>query len=1099
MEDVLERRVRDLLGDAESEAERGAWDRVQALARAALSLDPDNDEAKRLLQATERSAEPAGEWRQLTVMFCDLVGSTPMSERLSGEAYREVLLRYQQTCDDVIARHGGRIAKFQGDGILAYFGHPTVHEDDAHRGVRAGLELTSAITPLAAEMRKTYDAEVAIRVAVHTGLVVLSDMGTPRSPEPAAIVGEAPNLAARLQDHARPNTLVISGSTNELVRGFFVVEPQGAVELRGLSRPVEVFRVVEEGSADTRMDAATRVAPFVGRVAELEELDAQWRSAADGGFSAVVVTGEPGIGKSRLADVIRRRISEHGGATLAATCSSSRTSSHLWAARRLVEYAVAVSARSDPDDALRRVQRALATDGLDADLPLFAALLGLPETASCPTPELAPAVLRERTLDAVVRWITVASARAPRLVVVDDLQWADPSTVELLRRVIAARPPGLFLLMTARSGTPLPWPDTSQTTITLGPLARSELRLLAAGLTEQAALRDDRLEEAVTRSDGVPLYFEELVIVAGQAAQPVWPASLPWQHDLPPSLIGPLLARVEAPGVDLRLIQLMAVIGQEVPAELLNRVAGLDIAELDQRLAALEAAGLIEAVVSADVGDGGGPSYRFHHRLLWELVYDMQLLPARVARHGKVADALIAEAGSLEAADGAVAGRHLEQAIRTPEAIRAYVSGARRALSDAAEAELEELLGHGLELLESVTEDETRLALELAVRQLRGLAATTKGGYLAPEAIAEHERCLEICQVLPRRPEHLPAALNVWVYYLLKGDLDAADGVLDAQLERMGEAWPGIRVEPGCRCLVSFFRGDVQRALGEVEQYVSSPHRLMQSDDEAIIIPDWPQPADPVSMALAHGAVAALVVGDWEIAEQWLTRAEARTAVYPFPYRAFGSANIAVVRSLMHRLLGDFEGASASAQDAVDIGDRHGFPFWTLAGNLATALTDARCAVPGAQDRVEALVQVWRFTGVDVWTPYFAMEHGMTLLLGGDTAAALAAFEQGVEVGERTGSLLFAAETARLIGETRLQMGDASGLASLEVAAKTAAAQGTRLFELRARTAIQHHDPSPAHAVELQAVVDAMAGGGRTDGLLAPTADLEAARAALAT
>ena len=1099
MEDVLERRVRDLLGDAQAEADRGAWPRVQALAQAALLLDPDNADAKRLLQATERNADPTGEWRQLTVMFCDLVGSTPLSERLSGEAYREVILRYQQTCDDVIARHGGRIAKFQGDGILAYFGHPTVHEDDAHRGVRAGLEMTAAIGPVAEELRAAYGADIAIRVAVHTGMVVLSDMGTARSPEPAAIVGEAPNLAARLQDHARPNTLVISGSTHELVRGFFVVEPQGSVELRGLSRPVDIFHVVEEGSADTRMDAASRVAPFVGRTAELEELDAQWRTALEGGFSAVVVTGEPGIGKSRLASVMRKRVSEHGAATLAASCSSAHTASHLWAARRLVEYACAISPRSDPEDALRRVQRSLSTDGQEESLPLFASLLGLPPQPWSPAPELGAAALRERTLEAVVRWITLASARSARLVVVDDLQWSDPSTLELLHRVIAAKPPGLFLLMTARTGAKLPWPSTAQHTISLGPLSRPELRLIAAGLPEQSTLDDDRIEEAVDRSDGVPLYFEELVVVAGRDVDAVRPIALPWQHDLPPSLIGPLLSRVEAPGVDMRLIQLMAVIGQDVPADLLNRVAGVDIAELDQRLAALEEAGLIEAVASPDLDEDSPPVYRFHHRLLWELVYDMQLLPARVTRHSKVADALIADAGSVDRADSAVVARHLEQAIRTPEAVRAYAVAARKALADAADQEVTEMLRHGLALLESINDEDSRLSLELALRQLRGLAATTRSGYLAPDAVADHERCLEICQRLPRRPEHLPAVLNVWVYYLLKGDLDAADGVLDAQIDDMAEAWPGVNVEPGCRCLISLFRGDLRRNASETEAYLASRHPLMQDAPVPVVMEDWPQPADPVSMALAHAAVGALIAGNWSDAERQLARADARTSMYPFPYKAFGTANIAVLRSLVYRLLGDLDRAAASADDVIAVGERHEFPFWTLCGNLAQVLTDARRGVSDALDRVAALVQVWRFTGVDVWTPYFFMEHGAGLLASGDPAAALAALEQSAEVGEQTGALLFAAETARLTGEARLQLGDRSGVANLAAAAKIAAEQGARLFELRARTALHVHEPTPETAVALADVLRQVEGGGPLDSAFAPVADLTAARSALST
>ena len=1098
MDDLLDRRVRDLLADAEAEAERKAWDRARALANAVLVLDPDNSRARQLVESTDGGEGAEGEWRQLTVMFCDMVGSTGLSEQLSGEAYRDVILRYQEVCDDVIARHGGRIAKFQGDGILAYFGHPVVHEDDAHRGVRAGLDIPTAFVPVAHALHDAYGVEVAVRVAVHTGMVVLSDMGTARSPEPAAIVGEAPNLAARLQDHARPNSMVISGSTYELVRGYFVVERRGPVQLRGLSRPVEVFEVVGEGLADSRMDASRELSPFVGRATELDQLEGLWREADDGRSAVALVVGDPGIGKTRLVEVIRRRIADRGAATLAAWCSPQRASSQLWAARRLVEFACAVSSRSNPDDALRRVERSLAVDGQEESLPLFAALLGLPAPSWRPAPELAPAALREATLDALVRWITRAAAREPRLVVVDDLQWCDPSTLELLHRVIAARPPGLFLVMTSRVGVHLPWMPESVTTIPLGPLSSDDLHRVAAGVPGGHDVPNERLEDLIARSDGVPLYFEELLVVAGRNVSPAArPMTLSWKHELPPSLIGPLLARVEATGVDSRLIQTMAVIGHEVPSDLLSAVMGMEPNALQAALGELEGAGLIEQVPASDEADGAPPTYRFHHRLLWELVYDMQLLPARVSRHGRVADALIARAGGLEAADGAVLGPHLEQAVRTPEAVRAYTAAARRGLGEGAEAEAAQMLHHGLDLLDSLADADDRLALELPLRQLRGLAATTREGYLSAEAVAEHERCLEICRTLPSRAEYLPAALGVWIYYLLKGELDRADSVLDAQASRMGEAWPGIDVEAGCRQLISFFRGDLPRMFGEARAYIGSPHPLMDDAAGPTIVEDWPNPTDPVSVALSFLGVASYVVGRWDDAEAHFARADARTAEWPFPYGAFTRANTAAMRTVMHRQANDREGARAAAREMVELGERHGFTFWTLTGNLTLALDAAQRCEEGGQDRAEALLSVTRFTGADVWTPAYLYELARAHGARGDHEAAIRTLEESAQLADRTGSQIYASETARLLGESRLALGDRSGLAEIQAAAKIAQEQGTRLFELRARTALRRHDPSMEDGTELAAVLAEVERGGALDSPLAPRADIDAARAAL--
>lgn len=1089
MDDVLDRRVQELLADAQAEAEKRSWARARALANAVLVLDPDNTQARRLVDGTER--EPEGEWRQLTVMFCDMVGSTSLSERLSGEAYRDVLLRYQAVCDDVIARHGGRIAKFQGDGILAYFGHPVVHEDDAHRGVRAGLELPTAFEPVATALKAEYGEDIAVRVAVHTGMVVVSDMGTARSPEPAAIVGEAPNLAARLQDHARPNSMVISGSTYELVRGYFVVERRGSVELRGLTRPVEVFEVVGEGLADTRIDAARELSPFVGRSIELEQLEGLWRDAAEGQAAIALVLGDAGIGKTRLVDVMRRRVADRGAATLAAWCSPQRTASNLWAARRLVEFACAVSSRSNPEDALRRVERALAVDGEEASLPLFAALLGLPG----PAVELAPAAMREATLEALVRWITKAAAREPRLIVVDDLHWSDPSTVELLHRVVRSRPPGLFLAMTSRPGVALPWLDTAVTTIQLGPLSRADLVRMAAAKN----VEPPRLEDVIDRSDGVPFYFEELLVAAGKAAPANRPVPLSWKHDVPPSLIGPLLARIEAPGVDMGVVQTMAVIGHEVPCELLAAVMGVEPGALSSQLEALVAGGLVEQLPTSDADDGAPPTYRFHHRLLWELVYDMQLLPARVSRHGRVADALIERAGSLEAADGAVLGPHLEQAVRTAEAVRAYTTAARAAVEQGAEAEAAQMIARGFELLESLPEGETLLALELPLRQLRGLSATTREGYLSVEAMADHERCLEICQTLPSRPEYLPAVLGVWIFYWLKGELDRADSVLDAQAERMAEAWPGIDVEPGCRQIISFFRGDLPRMVSEANAYLASPHDLMDDRAGPTIVRDWPNPTDPVSIALTFLGLARYFQGRWDETQAHFDRALARSGDWPFPYGAFTWANTHAMRTVVHRQADDRAGGRAAAEEVKRVGERHGFAFWTLTGNLAVAFLDAQEGAEGGLDRAETLLNVWRFTGADAWTPAYLYDVARAYVAHGDHAAALRCLEESEMIGTRTGSLIFASETARLLGEVRLATGDRSGVANLAAAVKIAEEQGARLFELRARTLLHRHDPSLEDGVMLAAVLAEVEQGGDLDSPLAPRADIEAARAALST
>jgi hypothetical protein len=355
---------------------------------------------------------------------------------------------------------------------------------------------------------------------------------------------------------------------------------------------------------------------------------------------------------------------------------------------------------------------------------------------------------------------------------------------------------------------------------------------------------------------------------------------------------------------------------------------------------------------------------------------------------------------------------------------------------------------------------------------------------------------------LPSRPEYLPATLGVWGYYLLKGDLERADQVLDAQLERMGATaeaiWPGIRVEAGCRNVISLFRGDLERAFQQVDEYLASPHPLMDDAAGPFVVPNWPNPTDPVSLVLAHAATGLLAAGRWGDAEAHLVRAETRAAEWPFPYGVYTRGNVGVIRAVVHRDLDDFARSDDAAAEVIELGDRHGFTFWTLAGNLAAALNGALRGEASADDRVGALLMVWRFSGVDLWLPYFLTQYGRAQLRRGDCDSALVTLGEAAAVAERTSSLLFGAETARLTGLAHVARDDhAAGTASLAAAVELAAAQGAAFYEMRARTALRLHDPAQDDGTRLAELLADIEGAGPADGVLRPTADIDAARSAL--
>jgi class 3 adenylate cyclase len=1042
-------RIDDLIADATAAAKSHDWDAVRSLVAAVFALDPANERARQLRADAEAHAPPpaAGERRQLTVMFCDVVGSTALSERVDPELVRDVLRSYQATCDEVVSRYEGHIARYFGDGVLVYFGHPRPHEDDARRAVKAGLDLLDALAREGAEERHRHGIDLAVRIAVHTGFVVRADMGTPARPDPDAIVGDTPNIAARLQETATPGTLVISGSTYDLVQGFFEVTPLGPVSLKGVSRPVDVYSVVGEATG-TRFRTRPEVTPFVGRDREERAVLDRWDAVAAGGSAAVLLRGEPGIGKSRLADQVRAALSRGGATVLVGACSAYHTTTHLYPARRIVEAASGLNLREPSTGALVQLRDALTGIGCADALPVVAAMLGLPPEPWCPAPELDGMRLREVTLTALIDCLVALAAVAPLLVVVEDLQWADPSTLELLRRVISRRIPGLLLLMTAR---PEFSPPATVDAIDVARLTGADLAALVAAIPQSRALPRATVDELMVRSDGVPLFVEELVRSASIAGKgPALGHTLPARFDIPAPLRDPLLARLAAPGVDLDLAQTMATIGREVRQEVLCAVAGISAAQLDGRVQ-----GLVNALL-VDTDDNDPSMLRFHHHLIGELAYETQLLPARKQRHAEIADVLRSaafEGVALDVDAGAIA-YHLERAGRTAEAISAYVQSSRAAMSHGAHAEAEEKLSHALSLLDGVDDDQERVSLELQVRQQRGFGALAQFGYAAPRAVEDFHRCLELSRQLDARPEHLLSLSGLLSYYSIQGDLNRAEEIvreMRAVEDTLATAPPlgAIPVDVGWS-LIQLFRGDLRSAIDNMQSYLVSTAAGAAANAPP---PESPLPNDVIGVTWAHLAFALSLAGASVDARDALARADARADRVPFPHGPFTKAYARTFGAMVSSADGDFDEAQAAVLEISEIADRHGFLFFSMCGAVQTAILSARQQQPFSTGLLEGAIAMWRATGADVWTPCFITELAGTHLEQGNAKLAIPLLTEAVAMAEHTGARFWQALTLALLGQARLVEGDTTGAADLEAAVALAAVQGAKLFEVMARTA----------------------------------------------
>ena len=460
---------------------------------------------------------PEAERRQLTVLFCDLVDSTILASQLDPEELREVVRAYQDTCAKVIARFEGHIAQYLGDGLLVYFGYPLAHEDDAQRAVRAGLGMIEALGQLNTRLAQERGVQLAVRLGIHTGLVVVGEVGGGTRQEQLAL-GETPNLAARLQGIAAPNTVVISAATLQLLGGFFACQPLGTPLLKGFAQPLAVYRVLYESMARSRLEAAgsTGLTPLVGREQEVGLLLERWAQVKDGLGQVVLLSGEAGIGKSRLVQVLKEHVATEPQAWLTpCQCSPYYQNTALYPMIDLLErVALRFEREESPQQKLRKLEGFLVQYGLPLAeaVPLFAALLSLPLTADYAPLTVSPEQQKQKTLQAFLTILLRIAAQQPVLFVMEDLHWVDPTTLELLSLLVDQGPTARILaLFTFRPDFSPPWTGRSHLTqVTLPRLPRRQAAEMTGRVAHGKALPAEVVEQVVAKTDGVPLFVEEL-------------------------------------------------------------------------------------------------------------------------------------------------------------------------------------------------------------------------------------------------------------------------------------------------------------------------------------------------------------------------------------------------------------------------------------------------------------------------------------------------------------------------------------------------------------------------------------------------------------
>jgi class 3 adenylate cyclase/tetratricopeptide (TPR) repeat protein len=644
------------------------------------------------------------ERRQLTVMFCDLVDSTPLSEQFDPEELRELIRAYQHACNTAIARFDGHIAKYLGDGLLAYFGYPLAHEDDAQRAVRAALGLVAAIRTLNAEHGK--GVALKVRLGIHTGLVVVGEMGAGEFREQAAIVGDTPNTADRLQEIAAPDTVVISGATYQLVRGLFNCESLGLRALKGLSAPVQVYRVLHESNAQSRFDVAMQsgLTPLVGRESESTILNERWQRARNGEGQVVLLSGEPGIGKSRLVQALKERIATQPGKWLECHCSPYHQNSPQHPIIDLLQRQLAFQSGDDSSARLERLERELQQCdlGLPDHVPLLAPLLSLPVPEKYPRLTLTLEAQKEKTHVAVESWLFSMAEREGMVLVIEDLHWADPSTLELLRHVLnqvaTAR---LLVVLTYRLEFAPVWSGRSHfATITLDRLPRSQSEGMVQNLTGGKGLPTQILDQIIAKTDGVPLFVEELtrmVVESGllrerdgcyELAGPLPPLAIP------STLQDSLTARLDRLGSPREVAQLAATIGRDFSYELLRAITLPDESALQKALAIL-----VDAEVLYRRGVIPQARFVFKHALIRDAAYESLLKSRRQQIHSRIARELEEQFPETAETQPELIAHHYTQAGLAAQAIPYWQKAGEQALERCAFIEAINHLARALDML----------------------------------------------------------------------------------------------------------------------------------------------------------------------------------------------------------------------------------------------------------------------------------------------------------------------------------------------------------------------------------------------------------------
>jgi class 3 adenylate cyclase/predicted ATPase len=924
------------------------------------------------LKITPTAPRTDAERRQLTVVFVDLVGSTALSARLDPEDMREIVGAYHRSCAEQITKAGGFVARYMGDGLLAYFGYPQAHEHDAERAVLAGLALVEAVPML----KTATGAPLQVRVGIATGLVVVGDLIGSGEAQERGVVGDTPNLASRLQALAEPNMVVIAEGTRRLLGDLFEFEDLGAKNLKGIAGPVRAWAALRASSAEGRFEAlhTAGLTELVGREEELELLLRRWSRAKRGEGQVVLVSGEAGIGKSRLTAALLERLSGEAHTRLRYFCSPQHTDSALYPIIGQMERAAGLAHDDKPQAKLDKLDAALAqTSTLPADAALFAEMLSLANDGRYPALELTPGQRRQRTLEAPSMQLAGLARQQPVLMIFEDAHWVDPTSLEAFGRVVdRIKSLPVLLIVTFRPDFNAPWVGQSHvTSVTLNRLGEREAAAIIARLAENKALPADVMAEIVERTDGIPLFVEEMTKAVleteNEGAGRRTAAAVPSPAlAVPASLHASLMARLDRLGPAKEVAQIGSAIGREFSHALLALVARKSEAELGSALDRLISAGLL-------LRQDGAPyaTYSFKHVLVRDAAYSTLLREPRRALHARIAETLESHFAEISESQPELIARHYREAGDVAKAVSYLSAAGDRALSHSALKEAHEHITQALQLITALPDDDIRRRGELKLQTALARTLQEQKGYADRQVGEAYTKAREFSKRVSDAGMHLAALYGLWAYRYLSGQpvamLEQANEFL-AFAEREGEPGPimvGYRLV-GTSRLINGYIADASDALYQA---------LVRYD------PEEHGAASPVGQSLRarFGHDVSVTMYSYRSWALWLSGqpADAGKAAESLLERgdALGHDDQSRLYALWHAgmtyvLLRNVDKVAEIGSKLIELANDRQLPYWQALGDFLCGWHATRAGRAGdAVGLLQEGLRLWAQTGSRIYSP----------------------------------------------------------------------------------------------------------------------------------